>query len=89
MPTELLPIGTGPANSADVVVTGPTMFVMKSGEPDQSRHGARLVVQIKDDAGAYWAIGEMTGAIPALVVVGPGTYRLQRRGTVACGAFQA
>ncbi|HTM77998.1 MAG TPA: hypothetical protein VL133_10255 [Devosia sp.] len=87
MATELLATGSTAANSADVVVAAgtPVIVMMK----DQTGAEARIRILLKDEDGAYFDVGELTPARPALGLGIAGTYRLTRVAGNTCGAFSA
>jgi hypothetical protein len=90
MATELLAVGTTAASSSDLVVvagTPATVALKNTAAPVPA--GASVRIEIKDDAGAYSAIGELTGHNIAAVIAGPGSYRFSRVAGVACGVFSA
>lgn len=87
MATELLATASTAANSADLVVDPdvPVIVMMK----DQTGAEARIRILIKDEDGAYFDVGELTPARPALGIGIAGTYRLTRVAGNTCGAFSA
>ncbi|WP_136617057.1 MULTISPECIES: hypothetical protein [Mesorhizobium] len=90
MATQLLAVGTTAASSGDLVVaagTPVTVALKNTAAPVDS--GARVLIQLKDDAGAYSSIGELNAYNLATVIAGPGTYRFTRSAGVACGVFSA
>jgi hypothetical protein len=80
MATELLATGTAAADSADVVVTAgtPVTIYLKKGSDGAVSASARATVKIKSSGGTYHEIGALTGQYQALVIDGPGTYRISR-----------
>lgn len=92
MATEILAIGTGVANSADVVVAAGTPITV--GLKDAAGpvvYGGRVAIQIKADNGEYFNIDELNAPSRlALVIAGAGTYRFQRiPESPSCGVFSA
>ncbi len=90
MASEILAIGTGAANSSDVVVSAgtPVAVALKAaGGAVDTR--ARVIISLKDDGGAYNVVDEMNFPNrPALVLIGPGSYRFSRAAQAsACGVF--
>lgn len=85
MATELLATASTAANSADIVVAAgtPVIVMMK----DQTGADARIRILLKDEDAAYWDVGELTPARPALGLSIAGTYRLTRVAGATCGAF--
>lgn len=80
---ELIAVGTGALNSADVVVTSAITIGLKGFGQD-----ARVNILLKDDAGGYNFVGSLSGAEPTKVLSSPGTYRLSRTaGSGSCGAY--
>lgn len=92
MATEILPVATGVASSADIVVASgdeKTVFAKDSTE-GRIAYNARLYVEIKDDAGLYFIVDEMTPDKQAIVLSAAGTYRVRRAGNgAAVGACLA
>lgn len=89
MATQLIAIGTGAANSADIVVAAGSPLTVGLKDAAAPRVDAAAVdVLLKDDGGAYWRIDTLTPSRAAIVISGPGTYRLTRR-SGSCGAFSA
>lgn len=89
MATELLPVASGAANSADfTLAAGETATICRKDATAPSIVGGDSVaIQLKDDAGAYWDIHSLIGEEVACVLNGAGTYRVRRvSGTV--GAFR-
>jgi hypothetical protein len=86
MATELLSTASTAANSSEVTVTAgaPVTVAMKG-----ATAGALINVQIKDETGAFHVIDKLTIERPALVISGPGVYRLARVAGGSCGAFNA
>ena len=82
---QILATGSTALSSSDVaVVAGTPLAVSLKGVADGQ---ARVLIELKDDAAAYNAIGELTASQPAAVLVGPGVYRLTRIAGVTCGVF--
>lgn len=86
MASQILADGTGPANSADIVVAAGTILTVAL---KNATRDARIIVQVKDDAGAYQPIDELNPSRnnPA-VLSAPGTYRFSRAAGT-CGVFSA
>lgn len=89
MATELLPVASGAANSADfTLAAGETATICRKDAASPSIAGGDSVaIQLKDDAGAYWDIHSLIGEEVACVLSGIGTYRV-RRVSGAVGAFR-
>lgn len=75
---ELLATGTTLASSADFTLTGEssTLFLKAAAAqiPD-----VVVLIEIKDSSGVYHIIGKMEKENAAVVLVGPGTYRVSRQ----------
>jgi len=88
MATELLAAASTAADSADVTVAAgvPVTIGLKG-----AAAGARVLLKLKDDGGAYNVIGELNGNAGelAMTIYGPGVYRLTRVAGVTCGVFSA
>jgi hypothetical protein len=84
---ELIATGTTAADSADVTVTAgvPVTVFLKKGSDGIVPSTARALVQIKSSGGFYHEVGALTGQIQALVIEGPGVYRISR--VVDTGSF--
>lgn len=94
MATQLLAVGIGAANSADIVVTAgaPVTVMLKDAAGPDLPADCQVDIYMKDDAGQYFQIGWLRSEPDrrAQVLSGPGTYRLSRTATsAACGAFSA
>jgi hypothetical protein len=93
MAAELIAVGTGAANSADIVVTDtPVTVSLKDDAGPELAVGCRIDILLKDNVGAYFWIGALSSFTGqrAAVLSGPGTYRLSRTAdSAACGAFSA
>lgn len=88
MATEILAVGStvGQA-SADIEVGAGEVVTLGIKSPNDYLF-VEIAVQVKDDAGAYWTIGNMGPGNPGAVISSPGTYRCVRSlGT--CGVFRA
>ncbi len=79
MASEILAIGSTPANSGDVVIAdGDQLTVCLKAAAGPNVGAARVAAQLKDDAAAYFTIATLNSAHPAVVIVGAGTYRFSR-----------
>lgn len=85
MPTQVLAVGTGAANSSDIVIADgeSKTLCLKDAAGPTLLPGVRADVLIKDDAGEYFLIATMGNSRPALVIAGAGTYRVTRPATSA------
>ena len=74
----LLANGTTAASSADFTLTGETttLFLVAATAtiPDVS-----VLIEIKSAAATYHIVGNLTDENPAVVLSGPGTYRVSRQ----------
>lgn len=84
---ELIATGSTAANSSDVVIADGSSVTVGLKGLDGSQ--ARVLILLKDDAGAYNPIGELTALKPSIVIAAPGTYRLTRVAGATCGVFSA
>lgn len=83
MATEILATGSGAANSADQVLSAGTSVSLKGYDGN-----SRVVISLKDDAGAYNPVGDLTMSQRGLAVLASGTYRFSRpASSSACGVF--
>lgn len=92
MPTQILAVAGGDADSSDVTVAaGDTLTVALKDDagPRVNELEANVLVQIllKDDAGQYFRVGSLTRDDPVKVIQGAGTYRFSRVSGGACGVF--
>lgn len=89
MPAELLGIADTAASSADqVVAAGSSLTVaLKDAAGPDVGGDATVWVELKDDAGQYFTVDTLSWQKPAIVISGPGTYRVRRKAGVACGVF--
>jgi hypothetical protein len=94
--TQLLAVGTGAANSVDIVVPAgaPVTVMLKDADgSDDLPSGCAVNIMLKDDGGQYFRIGQLNSndlEQRARMLTGPGTYRLSRTpGSASCGAFSA
>lgn len=90
MPAQILNVASGAADSSDVVVSAGTPLTVALKDAHGSTVEGTPVVEIKlkDDAGQYFLVGQLTQVDPVRVIVGPGTYKFSRTATSAsCGVF--
>lgn len=86
MPAQILAVGTGAANSSDVVVTDPITVAIKDAAGPRAGSGL-IEIYLKDDAGQYFRVGTLFADKP-LLIAGPGTYRFTRpASSESCGVF--
>jgi len=80
MATELIATGTTAATSADFDVTDPvTVFLkLKGDELRGDRMSMQAFVEIKDSDDGYNPVGVLGANVSAVVIAGPGTYRVRR-----------
>lgn len=84
MATQLIAAGSTAANSSDIVIAdGESVTVALKGYVS----GAEVIISLKDDVPAYNEVARLNPQVPALVISGPGTYRLSRVAGFTCGAF--
>lgn len=88
MATEILAVGNTEANSSEITLAeGASMIAFIKGA---SGGEARVGIYLKDDGGAFEKIAELNSNYrPALLVNGPGVYRLTRVSGSACGVSRA
>lgn len=88
---QQIAVGSDAAASGDIVVTDPVTVGLNTADADAPIPSDALVyIQAKDAGGAYWNCGKLTSQEPALVISGPGTYRLYRPTQAQdVGAFNA
>lgn len=84
MATELLATADTDATSADITVGAdtPVTVCIKESSPN-----ARISIELKDDDDNYNIVGSLRPNQPAMVISGPGVYRLRRVAGNSCGAF--
>lgn len=81
---ELLAAGASEASTADQVLTDGASLVLAVKAADDR---ALAIVELKDDAGNYWPIVNLTRQDPAFLVTGPATYRVRRIAAGSCGVY--
>lgn len=77
---SLITSGTTEDTSADFTATAGTpvtVFLHDAAGPSVTSE-ARAVIQIKSSGAQYITVGELSGQKPALVIDGPGTFRVQK-----------
>jgi len=87
MATQILATASGAADSADItVVAGTPLTVALKG----AEFGAHVDVKLKDDAGVYRTVANLTPSQNngSGVITGPGVYQFSRR-SGTCGVFSA
>lgn len=88
MATQLIAAGSTAASSSDQTVeAGTPLTVSLKGATGPE---ARVLIELKDDAGAYNAVSELNSLQPeqaSKVIAGPGVYRLTRIAGATCGVF--
>lgn len=86
MATQLIAEGSNAATSEDIVLTdGATATVAMKG----AARDAGLIIEMKDDASAWNAVGFLTTREPGQVITGPGTFRVRREANSGIvGAFR-
>lgn len=91
MATQILPVGTTAADSADVVVASGNQLTvcLKDAAGPKVAGGALVLILLKDDAGQYFRVDALDAAKPAVLIVAAGTYRFSRLAGVSCGVFSA
>lgn len=82
---ELIATGSTAANSSDVTVADGSSLIV--GIKGATGDLARVIILLKDDAGAYNRIGELNAGQSVLVLSGPGVYRLTRVAGATCGVY--
>lgn len=90
--TNVLSVGTtADEESADIVLAAAEVasLGLKDAAGQTISGAARVDIIRKDDAGQYFLIGKsLTASQQSLQVLGPGTFRVVRRGVVSCGVFR-
>lgn len=79
---NVLTTNTTSANSSDITVTSDTVFGLKG-----AATGSQVIVELKDDGGAYNVIGMLTSEEPAKILAA-GVYRFRRPAGPSCGVYQ-
>lgn len=80
---NVLTAGTTAASSSDTTVTSDTLFGLKG-----TGEAVQVFIEVKDDAGAYHLIGQLTSEQPASILAA-GTYRFRRPAGPNCGVYSA
>lgn len=78
--TELIAVGTGAADSAEVTVTAgvPVKFFLKTTASGPAPVNARVTVKAKASGGTYHEIGALTGQYVSWQIDAPGVYLFSR-----------
>ena len=89
MATEILAINTTAADSGDVVVAAgaPLTVCLKDAAGPRLAANALVHILLKDDAGQYFRVGQLSTEQPALIIDGAGAYRFSRVAGASCGVF--
>lgn len=85
MPTQIIASGSTAASSADLTMVAGTPITVSL--KDVVDGNARVVLEIKSDAGAYNVISELTSHLQTGIITGPGVYRVSRIAGGTCGVF--
>lgn len=76
---SVLAVGSTALSSSDIVVAAATIVCLKNTSPAPVGELAQVIVELKDDAGAYWPVGEITGVGPlSMLLTAAATYRVTR-----------
>ncbi len=93
MATQVLAIGTGAADSGDVVIASGSELTVCLNDADGTAVAPGAVVDIlkKDSNGQYFQMGQnaqLTSKDPCMVIRAAGTFLFRRRaGSPSCGVF--
>jgi sarcosine oxidase gamma subunit len=73
--------GTSELASSDIVVVAgtPTTIFVNDANGKLVPEDVRVAIQIKAASGQYMTVAELSRALPAIVIDGPGTYRALRK----------
>jgi hypothetical protein len=76
----VLASGTAAADSSDITVTAgvPVTVFLSAAASGPVPSDVQCDIKVKSAAGTYHTVGQLTGARPALVIDGPGVYRVSR-----------
>lgn len=86
MATQLLAVGSTAADSSELVIAaGSAATVCLKGDTSP----VTVRIALKDDAGAFRVIGELTSARPVVAITAPGTYKFSRAASETVGVFSA
>ena len=91
MATNLLTTGTTAANSSDFTLAAgeEATISLKDAAGTKISGGAQVFIDIKDDAGQYFAIDRLGPDKVAVILKGVGTYRVRRIANgVSVGVFR-
>lgn len=86
---EVLAPGSTAASSADIVVAAPTQLSLK-GSANNVPPGelSQLIVELKDEDGFYWPMGQLNGVGPvSMLLTAAATYRVTRVAANTSGSF--
>lgn len=79
---NVLTTGTTAASSADQTITADTVYGLKG-----AGDSAHVLIEQKDDLGAYNLIGTLAKPNQMSVVLAAGTYRFTRPAGPSCGVY--
>lgn len=85
---NIIPSGTTAANSGDLVVAAgaPITVFLNDADGRTLAEDANALVQIKAASGQYMTVGMLSRSQPALIIDGPGTYRVSKRASAVAVA---
>lgn len=87
---SVLAVGSTALSSSDIVVAAATLVCLKNTAPAPVGELAQVIIELKDDAGAYWPVGEITGVGPlSMLLTASATYRVTRVAANTSGANPA
>lgn len=86
MPASIMAVGTSALNSSDLVVAANSRLTVGLKAAAGPKVNARVVISIKDDAGIYYQIDELSPRTTVKELVA-GTYRFERPAGPSCGVF--
>lgn len=76
---ELIASGTTLVASADFTLSGDSSTLFLTAAAAQIPAGAVALIELKSAAGTYHIVGKLLTETPAVVLTGPGTYRVSRQ----------
>jgi hypothetical protein len=87
----VLASGTSAADSSDITVTAgvPVTVFLSTATSVPVPSDVQCDVKVKAAGGTYHTVGQLTGARPALVIDGPGVYRVSRTSASSAVAVEA
>jgi hypothetical protein len=78
---SILAVGSTAASSSDIVVAAgtPTTFFLTTADGSRAPDDVNVVIEMRSAAAQYMPVAGLNRNVPAVVIDGPGTYRVRRQ----------